>query len=441
MLHIGTVDVRQHCHLVATCIATVESGLTFGYAFNAVGAYSQEMWGRIPNVRYVVSDAAASLGNAAVEVWGDGVAFVCCYAHLHRSLSESSGNLARVFCDEGVRAEVEVLVGELASLGHEDVFLSGLQLLNVFMHAKGESAAAEQMWRVYGPDASFRWSQATVPSGVPTTNNALEGNANQVWKRCVLSKRRHSVLAVAHWHAMPFLQSESMKDCKELGFSLDPLIIDRDWEVAQDLLRDGDIFLVFFEVREGSGECAWFPNPQLRRPLIKAAREHVDRARTSEQQVLATITNRQTRETQRQDMEQRMQRELKLKVESQRAHLSNHLDAAKRLRAGPAARAHDLLLEGHGESGAIRVFLDEAQSFNCLVRLDGASRECSEHVKWSCDCKQFKHYMKCQHALAVGVYKGCITVPTRNDTTRIMPYVAPGRPCNHGGARDMQIIG
>ena len=85
-------------------------------------------------------------------------------------------------------------------------------------------------------------------------------------------------------------------------------------------------------------------------------------------------------------------------------------------------RAHDRNVD----VDAFDDFITLVYRFNLVT--PRPTRECTEHIKFTCSCSSYDKAMCCEHVLAVGLHKGRICSPVRAGGALLTEKLPAGRP-------------
>lgn len=95
LLLVGTTDSNRKFHLIGVCVSTHEKSADFQFIFQTIKDTTFTLFGTELKPLCLISDAAYSIKNGYVAVFGDDDSVIMCWAHLRRAAAKKVCNYIR----------------------------------------------------------------------------------------------------------------------------------------------------------------------------------------------------------------------------------------------------------------------------------------------------------------------------------------------------------
>lgn len=174
VLRIGFTDLHRTFHDIGIAVCVTETTKDFEFIFSSVSQGINNISGSDFEPKYLISDAAAAIHNAAKKVWPD-ILIIMCWFHMRKAVADKLPTFIK-----DVRKQTQFLcdLDKLQVSKTDEIFHVALRL---FIDKWGEVSTEfmdyfEREWVTKNPN----WYEAFMKC-VPSTNNALESR-NRVEK-------------------------------------------------------------------------------------------------------------------------------------------------------------------------------------------------------------------------------------------------------------------
>lgn len=168
ILLVGTTDKHRSFHPYGVAVCTSEQQKDFEFIFKSLKQGVENTFDTEFDPKYLISDAAKAIHNAAIEVFGNCILIIMCWFHMRKNVSEKLPTFIR---DE---AEQKFFLFDLDTLQPpktEAIFDTALQLfIDKWRPVSNDLIKYfEEQWT----EQNRNWFEGFAKQ-VPSTNNALE---------------------------------------------------------------------------------------------------------------------------------------------------------------------------------------------------------------------------------------------------------------------------
>lgn len=168
LLLVGTTDSNRKFHLIDVCVSTHEKSADFQFIFQTIKDTTFTLFGTELKPLCLISDAAYSIKNGYVAVFGDDDSVIMCWAHLRRAAAKKVCNYIR---DKKKQNEFMSDLDHLQLSRSPEIFKRAGELFIAKWRAVSNDLAEyfEKEWLINHPN----WYEG-FRRNTPSTNNGLE---------------------------------------------------------------------------------------------------------------------------------------------------------------------------------------------------------------------------------------------------------------------------
>lgn len=162
----GTTDQNRKFHPICLTVSSNEQKEDFKLMFQGLKDKIFEIFEISWNPKVLVCDAAKSIQNAFLEVFGDHVVVRMCWAHAKRKIQERVERIKSKVLRDNILNDVD----SLHSITHENVFDAAS---NAFLQKYKDQTEFITYFKAQWLEQNRNWYLGVAPNS-PSTNNALE---------------------------------------------------------------------------------------------------------------------------------------------------------------------------------------------------------------------------------------------------------------------------
>lgn len=216
LLIAGSIDLNRKFHLIAVALCVSERAVDYEFFFNviknSVERYSSNAF--IPKI--LISDASNAIINAFYNCFQSATSNVVCWAHMKRNIYKKTNNI-----------ELLSDIDQLQLMPDRKSFERGSKLfLKKWKSSNAKFCAYfEKNWL----SKNCSWFEG-YEIRIPSTNNAIESNNNQIKKRYTL--RRRLDISRFNIQLFHFVRDMAQSYSNNNVYALAPAVTKEDWQNA-----------------------------------------------------------------------------------------------------------------------------------------------------------------------------------------------------------------
>ena len=392
-------------HLVAIALTNTETEKDLHFFFTHVKMKAAAINGHPLKVKYITSDAAPAIRNAAQASFG--VSPVMCYFHVSKCVKKNGARLTG-----NSKQRQAALASILTDVGFLRCIPSGLTgafeaLVELFLKKWEHETAFVKYFKREWVEKTPRWSRAYLLAGAAQTNNGVE-RFNRSLKIMTAGRPDLGTHLTQLMQSMAAFGHNQNKDQRGVHEKVDELVIkDQDWKEVANYQR---------QVRHSTPKYLGLTSGDARLIVSKAGINRIEALVSAdlEEEVRQVGIAAPTPEPSEEELLQKEQ-----DLAKQVLKLWQAMGKSKTKQEVCAFIAKNEL--GFDD---VRMLM---QDFRLLQSIPEPHRWC-EHVVLSCTCHRFQLDGWCKHSLAEGLRLKLVTFPVQHQDLQLSRRNAPGRP-------------
>jgi len=392
-------------HLVAIALTNTETEKDLHFFFTHVKMKAAAINGHPLKVKYITSDAAPAIRNAAQASFG--VSPVMCYFHVSKCVKKNGARLTG-----NSKQRQAALASILTDVGFLRCIPSGLTgafeaLVELFLKKWEHETAFVKYFKREWVEKTPRWSRAYLLAGAAQTNNGVE-RFNRSLKIMTAGRPDLGTHLTQLMQSMAAFGHNQNKDQRGVHEKVDELVIkDQDWKEVANYQR---------QVRHSTPKYLGLTSGDARLIVSKAGINRIEALVSAdlEEEVRQVGIAAPTPEPSEEELLQKEQ-----DLAKQVLKLWQAMGKSKTKQEVCASMAQNEL--GFDD---VRMLM---QDFRLLQSIPEPHRWC-EHVVLSCTCHRFQLDGWCKHSLAEGLRLKLVTFPVQHQDLQLSRRNAPGRP-------------